>query len=104
MQPTPPGNGPAKGHVERTFSSINTLFVQHVASYTGSHTGERGRGVEGEAVWMLRQVVDMLDEWIVCGWQVREHEGLRHPLCGVTERDVGGVSRCVRGRSGAVEA
>jgi hypothetical protein len=24
VQPTPPGNGPAKGHVERTFSSINT--------------------------------------------------------------------------------
>ncbi|GAA3503385.1 hypothetical protein GCM10019016_104950 [Streptomyces prasinosporus] len=27
VQPAPPGNGPAKGHVERSFSSINTLFV-----------------------------------------------------------------------------
>lgn len=47
VQPTPPGNGPAEGHVERTFSSINTLFVQHVAAYTASHTGERGEGCRG---------------------------------------------------------
>jgi hypothetical protein len=80
VQPTPPGNGPAKGHVERTFSSINTLFVQHVAAYTGSHTGERGQDAEGEAVWTLAQLDDLLQEWIICGWQEREHDGLRHPM------------------------
>ncbi|MFI9220909.1 hypothetical protein [Streptomyces werraensis] len=47
VQPAPPGNGPAKEHVERTFSSISTLFVQHVAACTGSHTGERGKDAEG---------------------------------------------------------
>ncbi|MET7458458.1 Mu transposase C-terminal domain-containing protein, partial [Streptomyces sp. NPDC005574] len=80
LQPAPPGNGPAKGHVERTFSSINTLFAQHVAGYTGSHTGERGRDAEGEAVWTLAQLDDLLQEWIICGWQEREHDGLRHPM------------------------
>ncbi|MEU6804975.1 Mu transposase C-terminal domain-containing protein [Streptomyces neyagawaensis] len=80
LQPAPPGNGPAKGHVERTFSSINTLFAQHVAGYTGSHTGERGRNAQGEAVWTLAQLDDLLQEWIICGWQEREHEGLRHPM------------------------
>jgi hypothetical protein len=80
LQPAPPGNGPAKGHVERTFSSINTLFAQHVAGYTGSHTGERGRDTEGEAVWTLAQLDDLLQEWIICGWQEREHDGLRHPM------------------------
>ncbi|MFB7505218.1 Mu transposase C-terminal domain-containing protein [Streptomyces broussonetiae] len=80
VQPAPPGNGPAKGHVERTFSSIKTLFVQHVAGYTGAHTGERGQGVEGEAVWTLAQLAEMLDEWIICGWQERAHDGLRHPM------------------------
>ncbi len=80
LQPAPPGNGPAKGHVERTFSSINTLFAQHVAGYTGSHTGERGRNVQGEAVWTLAQLDDLLQEWIICGWQEREHDGLRHPM------------------------
>ncbi|MDV7220519.1 Mu transposase C-terminal domain-containing protein [Streptomyces prunicolor] len=80
LQPAPPGNGPAKGHVERTFSSVNTLFAQHVAGYTGSHTGERGRDAEGEAVWTLAQLDDLLQEWIICGWQEREHDGLRHPM------------------------
>jgi hypothetical protein len=80
VQPTPPGNGPAKGHVERTFSSINTLFVQHVAAYTASHTGERGKDAEGEAVWTLAQLAEMFQEWIICGWQEREHDGLRHPM------------------------
>ncbi|MFD5390791.1 Mu transposase C-terminal domain-containing protein [Streptomyces sp. NPDC127074] len=80
VQPAPPGNGPAKGHVERTFSSIKTLFVQHVAGYTGAHTGERGTDAEGEAVWTLGQLADMLQEWIICGWQVRAHDGLRHPM------------------------
>lgn len=80
VQPTPPGNGPAKGHVERTFSSINTLFVQHVAAYTGSHTGERGKDAAGEAVWTLTQLAEMFQEWIICGWQEREHDGLRHPM------------------------
>ncbi|MGW2369714.1 Mu transposase C-terminal domain-containing protein [Streptomyces sp. NPDC001667] len=80
VQPAPPGNGPAKGHVERTFSSIKTLFVQHVAGYTGAYTGERGQCAQGEAVWTLAQLADMLDEWIICGWQEREHDGLRHPM------------------------
>ncbi|MFD4814371.1 Mu transposase C-terminal domain-containing protein [Streptomyces sp. NPDC058418] len=80
LQPAPPGNGPAKGHVERTFSSINTLFAQHVAGYTGSHTGERGRDTESEAVWTLAQLDDLLQEWIICGWQEREHDGLRDPM------------------------
>ncbi|MET9418766.1 transposase [Streptomyces klenkii] len=80
VQPAPPGNGPAKGHVERTFSSINTLFVQHVAAYTASHTGERGKDAAGEAVWTLAQLAEMFQEWIICGWQEREHDGLRHPM------------------------
>ncbi|MBI0378899.1 DDE-type integrase/transposase/recombinase, partial [Streptomyces albiflaviniger] len=80
VQPAPPGNGPAKGHVERTFSSINTLFVQHVAGYTASHTGERGKDPAGEAVWTLAQLAEMFQEWIICGWQGREHDGLRHPM------------------------
>jgi hypothetical protein len=34
-QPAPPRSPAAKGAVERTFGSINTLFAQHVAGYTG---------------------------------------------------------------------
>ncbi|MFK0000687.1 hypothetical protein [Streptomyces werraensis] len=85
VQPAPPGNGPAEEHVERTFSSINTLFVQHVAACTGSHTGERGKDAEGEAV----RTPARLD---------------RHPMtprCALSPKDGGGADRRVRVRPGA---
>ncbi|MER8012371.1 transposase [Streptomyces sp. NPDC094149] len=80
VQPAPPGAPAAKGQVERTFSSINTLFVQHVAGYTGAYVGVRGRGAQGEAVWTLAQLAELFQEWVICGWQVRAHDGLRHPM------------------------
>src|SRR5690349_11007431 len=39
-----------------------------------------GADVAGEAAWQLPELVDLLDEWTVAGWQNRPHEGLRHPL------------------------
>lgn len=80
VQPCPPASGHAKGHVERVFGSINTLFAQHVAGYTGRHVGMRGRRVEDEACWTLAQLQELLEEWIVVGWQERRHSELRHPL------------------------
>ncbi|MGW3461363.1 transposase [Streptomyces olivaceoviridis] len=80
VQPCPPASGHAKGHVERVFGSVNTLFAQHVAGYTGRHVGMRGRRVEDEACWTLAQLQELLDEWIVVGWQERRHSELRHPL------------------------
>ena len=68
-----------KAICERTFSSVNTLFCQYVAGYTGSDVTRRGRDVAAEAVWTLPQLQDLLDEWIVAGWQNRPHEGLRSP-------------------------
>lgn len=80
VQPVPPANGPAKGGVERTFKSINTQFCQYVAGYTGSDVNQRGSHVQDEACWTLPQLHDLLDEWVVTGWQNRLHEGLRHPM------------------------
>ncbi|MGW9116585.1 transposase [Streptomyces sp. NPDC055663] len=80
VQPCPPASGHAKGHVERGFGSIGTLFAQYVAGYTGNSVAARGSRVEDEACWTLSQLQDLLDEWIVCGWQERRHERLRHPL------------------------
>ena len=80
VQPAPPANGPAKGHVERTFKSINQQFCQHVAGYTEANATERGRAVEDEARWTLPQLQEFFDEWLVAGWQVRRHSSLRHPL------------------------
>lgn len=80
VQPCPPASGHAKGHVERGFGALGTLFAQYVAGYTGNHLAARGSSVEDEACWTLPQLQDLLDEWIICGWQERRHERLRHPL------------------------
>jgi transposase InsO family protein len=63
VQPSRPATPTDKGIVERTFSSINTLFCQHIPGYTGSNTTRRGAGVE--AVWTLAELDDLLQEWIV---------------------------------------
>ncbi|VAZ69577.1 hypothetical protein LAUMK40_05740 [Mycobacterium kansasii] len=67
-----------KAIVEATFSAINTLFCQHVASYTGSNPTRRGSDVTG--AWTLPELQDLLDEWLLAGWQTRPHDALRDPL------------------------
>ncbi|MFF3336931.1 Mu transposase C-terminal domain-containing protein [Streptomyces sp. NPDC002888] len=80
VQPAPPRSPAAKGAVERTFGSINTLFAQHVAGYTGPHVLARGETVQGEARFTVAQLQELLDEWITACWQHRPHDGLRHPV------------------------
>ena len=67
-----------KAIVEATFGSINTLFCQHVAAYTGSNTTLRGLDATG--AWTLPELQDLLDEWLLAGWQPRPHDALRDPL------------------------
>ncbi|MFF5075168.1 Mu transposase C-terminal domain-containing protein [Micromonospora olivasterospora] len=69
-----------KAIVERTFESINTLFCQHVAGYTGRDVTRRGRDVAERAVWSLPDLQELFDEWVIAGWQTRPHDGLRHPF------------------------
>ncbi|MEW2252740.1 Mu transposase C-terminal domain-containing protein [Streptomyces sp. NPDC006975] len=78
VQPSRPATPTDKGVVERTFSSINTLFCQHVAGYTGSNVTRRGSRIE--AVWTLAELDCLFQEWIVACWQQRPHEGLRSPF------------------------
>jgi hypothetical protein len=78
VQPTRPYTGSDKAIVERTFESINTLFCQHVAGYTGRDTTRRGPDVAEEAIWTVAQLQELFDEWVVAGWQNRPHEGLSH--------------------------
>ena len=68
-----------KPHIERLFSAINTLFVQHLAGYTGRSVTRRGKNPQTEAVWTLQEVQNLLDQWVVAEWQNRPHPGLRHP-------------------------
>ena len=66
-----------KAIVEATFGSINTLFCQHVAGYTGSNTTLRGPDAAG--VWTLPELQDLFDEWLLL-WQARPHDALRDPF------------------------
>jgi hypothetical protein len=79
VQDCRPGTPTDKGIVEATFAAINTLFCQHVAGYTGSNTQLRGDRVSAEAAWTLPDLHDLLDEWLLCGWQCRPHDALRDP-------------------------
>ena len=66
-----------KAIVEATFGAINTLFCQHVAGYTGFNTTLRGTDATG--AWTLPELQDLLDEWLLAGWQTRPHDALRDP-------------------------
>lgn len=78
VQPCHPDSPSEKAVVERTFQSINTLFCQRVAGYTGRDAAHRGSAVEHEAAWSVAQLQDLFDEWVI-HWQSRPHEGLRDP-------------------------
>ncbi|WP_433381473.1 Mu transposase C-terminal domain-containing protein [Streptosporangium sp. CA-115845] len=80
VQPAHQQTGTDKAIIERTFKSINTLFCQHVAGYTGPDVTHRGSDVADRAVWSMADLQEMLDEWVIAGWQSRPHEGLRHPF------------------------
>nr|WP_211234893.1 Mu transposase C-terminal domain-containing protein [Glycomyces arizonensis] len=79
VQPTHKGSPWEKGGVERSFDSLNSLFVQHIAGFTGRSVEHRGKTVEAEARWSIGELQDLLDEWVVAFWQNRPHDGLRHP-------------------------
>src|SRR5260370_1352807 len=80
FQPSHPGSPWEKGSVETSFSAVNTLFAQYVAGYVGSSVERRGKDAEQDAAWSMAGLQELLDEWIVAGWQNRPHDGLRHPL------------------------
>lgn len=77
IQPARKDTPTDKGVVEATFDAIKTLFVQHVSGFKGANTQQRGRAVAAE--WTLDEVADLLDEWLILGWQHRPHDALRDP-------------------------
>jgi putative transposase len=68
-----------KSVVEATFGSVNSLLCQHLAGYTGRNPDRRGDRVEAQAAWTVPDLQELLDEWIIAGWQSRPHDALRDP-------------------------
>jgi len=84
VQPSRPYTPTDKAVCERTFRSVNILFCQYVAGYTGSDVTRRGRDVAAQAAWTLPQLQELLDEWIVAGFTDRTSEcpcRSREPCC-----------------------
>jgi putative transposase len=80
IQPAHLATGSDKPHIERMFSSLGTLFCQFATGYLGRSADRRGRRVDGQPLWSLMQMQDLLDEWLISVWQNRAHDGLRDPL------------------------
>ncbi|WP_061016116.1 Mu transposase C-terminal domain-containing protein, partial [Microbacterium sp. CCH5-D1] len=71
-----------KPHVERTFKSIHSLFLQYAKGYVGRSVEHRGRDVEAdsEEVLTITQMQELLEDWIAVEWQNHSHSSLRDPL------------------------
>jgi hypothetical protein len=78
VQPAHLGSGAEKGHIERHFGTVGTLFSQFASGYAGRSPDRRGRHVEDQPLWSVAELQELLDEWLLL-WLNRPHDGLRDP-------------------------
>jgi transposase InsO family protein len=78
VQPAHLGSGAEKGHIERHFGTVASLFSQFASGYLGRSADRRGRHVEDQPLWSLAELQELLDEWLLL-WLNRPHDGLRDP-------------------------
>ncbi len=79
IQPAHLASGAEKPHIERYFGSVGSLFCQFVSGYAGRNPDRRGRHVEGQPLWSMLELQELLDEWLIACWLNRPHDGLRDP-------------------------
>jgi transposase InsO family protein len=78
VQPAHLGSGAEKGHIERHFGTVASLFSQFASGYAGRSPDRRGRHVEDQPLWSMAELQELLDEWLLL-WLNRPHDGLRDP-------------------------
>ena len=78
IQPAHLGSGAEKGHIERHFGTVASLFSQFASGYAGRSPDRRGRHVEDQPLWSMAELQELLDEWLLL-WLNRPHDGLRDP-------------------------
>ena len=71
-----------KPHIERTFKSIASLFLEYCKGYVGRSVEYRGKDVaaQSEQLLTIAQMQELLEDWIAVEWQNRSHDGMRDPL------------------------
>ncbi len=79
IQPAHLASGAEKPRIERYFGALGSLFSQFVSGYAGRNPDRRGRHVEGQPLWSMLELQELLDEWLIACWLNRPHDGLRDP-------------------------
>ena len=74
VQPAHLGSGAEKGHIERYFGSVGSLFCQFASGYAGRSADRRGRHVEDQPLWSMAELQELLDEWLVAVFTDRTSE------------------------------
>ncbi|MCB8044154.1 DDE-type integrase/transposase/recombinase [Microbacterium oxydans] len=72
--------GTDKPHVERTFHTMKTRFVQYLEGFTGGSVEQRGRDEPTDRALAVSQLQEMLEDWVAIEWQNRPREGLTDPM------------------------
>lgn len=57
--------------VERAFSSVKTLLLEHLLGFTGADVADRGADPEADALLTMSQMEHVIATWIVRVWQNR---------------------------------
>lgn len=79
VRPARKRTGQDKSIVERTFRTVKSKFSQHMNTYTGNDPVRVRRTVDGERLWTLAEVDDILQQWIALHWQNTPHPELADP-------------------------
>jgi len=105
IQPAHLATGSDKPHIEKMFSTLGTQFCQFAAGYLGRSADRRGRRVEGQPLWSLMQMQDLLDEWLISAEQgARRAAGPAAPAADVlAEPEVRRADRDGRVRAGPAQ-
>ncbi|MFE9259241.1 transposase, partial [Streptomyces sp. NPDC006879] len=61
-----------KASCERAFAGIQSLLLELLLGYRGVDVADRGADPEGDAVWTLSEMENLLATWIVRAWQNRK--------------------------------
>ena len=78
MQPAPPANADGQGDRGADFRVDQHLVLPaRRRLHRLGHDAARPRRAGG---WTLPELQDLLDEWVIAGWQERPHDALRDPM------------------------
>ncbi|WP_227462699.1 MULTISPECIES: transposase [Nocardia] len=91
IQPAQPHKPTDKPTVERFFRSLREGLIQHLPAYKGPDIHSRGIGLEEQAFLFLRELEDVIRDWITSVYHRSAHDGLvvaEWPELGVSPNDM----------------